>query len=315
MLPHHSSAGEAVWNIRKLMFEDNLCYPKGGASTIPITILEGAKRHGTEICFNAQVKKICVENNHVSGVLMENGETITTRNIISNTSLYDTVFSMTGREHFSMDYTRKIQQVKESWASVQTKIALGKRLVDAGCVVAGMPLKMDEGFSSKIPYDVQKCLENGEVGKYFMVYAPVPTNFDPSLAPEGCQIITAVTVAPTLNIHLKDKPSAWIDGIMSTLYSVIPGLKENILFYDSWPVQKIANWTGKSRGTAIATAQTPDQAGANRPGHRTPVRGLYVAGDSGGDARGVGTELACQSGMNCGDLVARDMHQIPTAQP
>ena len=30
-------------------------------------------------------------------------------------------------------------------------------------------------------------------------------------------------------------------------------------------------------------------------------------GDCGGHARGVGTELACQSGMECGDLVAREI--------
>jgi len=45
--------------------------------------------------------------------------------------------------------------------------------------------------------------------------------------------------------------------------------------------------------------------GVRRPSQRTPVRGLYLAGDGAG-ARGVGTELACQSGMDCGDLVAQD---------
>ena len=99
---------------------------------------------------------------------------------------------------------------------------------------------------------------------------------------------------------------------MNTLYAALPGLKENILFFDSWSVDKIANWTGKSSGSAIATAQAPFQAGRLRPDHRTPVRGLYMAGDSGGANRGVGTELACQSGMNCGDLVAMDMIHVST---
>ncbi|MBW2182018.1 MAG: NAD(P)/FAD-dependent oxidoreductase [Deltaproteobacteria bacterium] len=305
MPTQQSSAGEAVWNIRKLMFEENLCYPKGGAAAVPNTILEGAKRHSAQVWLNATVKKIQVENNHISGVLMENGEMITASTVISTTSLYDTILSLTGREHFPEDYTRKIEQVKGSWAPVQAKIAVRKKLVEAGCIVAGVPLKLDEGFSDKIPRDVQSNLENGEVGNYFMIYAPVPTNFDQSLAPDGCQIITAATVAPTLDIPLKDEPAAWIDAIMNTLYKVIPGLKENILFYDSWSVKNIANWMGKRSGSAIATAQIPS-------GHHTPVRGLYMAGDSGGAARGVGTELACQSGMNCGDLVIRDkVHTSP----
>jgi len=314
MPPQQSSAGDAVWNIRKLMFDDNLCYPKGGAAAIPIAILEGAKRHGAHVQFNAHVKRILVENNHVSGVLMENGETITASTVISTTSLYDTIFSLTGREHFPEDYLKKAEHVKGSWAPVQTKIAVRKKLVEAGCIVAGVPLKLDEGFNTKIPRDVQTHLENGEVGNYFMVYAPVPTNFDQSLAPDGCQIITAATVAPTLDIHLKDEPSAWVDAIMNTLYNAIPGLKENVLFYDSWSVKKNANWTGKSSGSAIATAQAPGQTGVSRPDHPMPVRGLYMAGDSGGAARGVGTELACQSGMNCGDLVALDTGHPPQVQ-
>ena len=68
----------------------------------------------------------------------------------------------------------------------------------------------------------------------------------------------------------------------------------------------IAQWIGKSNGGAVTTGQTTDQVRANRPPHKTPVSGLYIAGDCGGTARGVGTELACQSGMDCGDLVAND---------
>ena len=33
---------------------------------------------------------------------------------------------------------------------------------------------------------------------------------------------------------------------------------------------------------------------------------LYLAGDCAGPARGVGTELVCQSGIDCADLIARD---------
>ena len=46
---------------------------------------------------------------------------------------------------------------------------------------------------------------------------------------------------------------------------------------------------------------------AAREYHRTPVRGLYIAGDCGGHARGVGTELACQSGMDCADMLTSDL--------
>ena len=65
--------------------------------------------------------------------------------------------------------------------------------------------------------------------------------------------------------------------------------------------------TDRRGGGAISTAQTIDQVGRNRHGHHTPIRGLYMAGDCAGPTRGVGTELACQSGMDGADTVVRDM--------
>ncbi len=93
--------------------------------------------------------------------------------------------------------------------------------------------------------------------------------------------------------------------MLTALYDLIPNAKENVLFEDTFSVEEIAGWIGKTTGAAITTGQTPDQVGKNRPGHRTPIKGLYICGDAAG-ARGVGTELACQSGMDCADLIESD---------
>jgi prolycopene isomerase len=302
--PWQVSAGEAIWNIRKFFREPSLYSPKGGAVAIPKTILNGAVSHGAQVRLNERVKRFSVSDGRVKGVIMENGELITAHAVISTTSLKDTVFSLAGKEHFPPAYVKKIKMVKGSWAPVQAKIAVRKKLVDAGSIIGGVPLKYEGGLSDEIPRDYFANLEDGKVGEMINIYAPIPTNFDPGLAPKGCQIITAAAAAPTLDIMLKDEPSVWIEGMMNALYQIIPGLKENIIFCDTWSVKNIASWMGKFSGSAITTAQTIDQVGVNRPDHRTPVRGLYIAGDCGGRARGVGTELACQSGMDCGDLVA-----------
>jgi prolycopene isomerase len=152
-------------------------------------------------------------------------------------------------------------------------------------------------------------LENGIQGDTIPIYAPVPTNYDPGLAPEGCQIITAAAVAPTLDVPLADNEQVWINGLMDAMHRMVPDLKENTLFADTWTVADLAEWLGKSNGSVITTGQTIDQVGSCRPAHRTPVDGLYIAGDCAGPARGVGTELACRSGMDCGDLVAADLER------
>ena len=39
----------------------------------------------------------------------------------------------------------------------------------------------------------------------------------------------------------------------------------------------------------------------------TPIPGLYVPGDC-ARARGIGTEPACQSGIDCADTIVRALH-------
>jgi hypothetical protein len=53
--------------------------------------------------------------------------------------------------------------------------------------------------------------------------------------------------------------------------------------------------------------------GAHRPSVATPVRGLYLAGDSAG-GRGIGTELVADSAMECAERILTDLGRpIPTA--
>lgn len=302
--PWEASAGESIWNLQKLSLEYNLGYPKGGASEIPKTFLKGAQDHGAKVRMKAGVQKIEVENGQVKSVVLEDGQRITTRAVISTTTIQDTVQNLTGEEYFNDDYVKMVKGIKPSWTAVQAKIGLKKKLVKAGSLVGGTPLFMKEKFTEELPRKVIKQLEEGEMIDMIPIYTPIPSNYDPSLAPEGCQLVTAVAVAPTLDIELKDSSSVWIDGLMNSLREMIPELDENIIFCDTWSVQTLAKWIGKSNGSAITTAQTPNQVRHMRPPHETPVKGLYIAGDCGGPARGVGTELACQSGMDCGDLVA-----------
>jgi prolycopene isomerase len=305
--PWEASAGESIWNLQKLIKEANLGYPKGGAVAIPQTFLQGAQQHGAQLRLKSPVRKINVENGEVHSVTLRNGQTITTKCVISTTSVQDTIDKLVGKSLFPAAYLERMKTIKPSWTAVQAKIALDKKLVRAGSLVGGTPLKLDRKFSDQFLRDSIGSLEEGRFSGLVPIYAPVPSNYDPELAPPGCQIITAVAVAPTLDIKLQDGDQVWIDGMMDSLRQLIPNLQKHILFCDTWSVKTLAKWIGKSNGSAITTSQTPAQVGLNRPSHRTPVKGLYLAGDCAGHARGVGTELACQSGMDCADMVTSDL--------
>lgn len=302
-----ASAGESIWNMQKMAKEVNLGYPKGGCVAIPRTFLEGAEKHGATLKTKTGVKKVDIEDGKIKGVILENGEKISARAVISTTSLKDTILKLAGEEYFQDPYIEKIKRVHPSLTATQAKIAVRKKLVRAGSLVGGWPTKIDLNMTKDQMKEHYDELLKGKVGEFVSIYTPVPTNYDPELAPEGCQILTVVAAAPTLETKLEDPSEVWIEKMMDAMYQLVPGLKENILFYDTWSVETLAGWIGKSNGSAITTGQTTTQVGPNRPPHETPISGLYVAGDGAGPARGVGTELACQSGMDCADLVKRDI--------
>jgi len=159
------------------------------------------------------------------------------------------------------------------------------------------------------------ALERGEVPPVVPFYCPVPSNFDPELAPPGHQLLTVCAVAPTSDIPLRDDASAWERAMMDTIRRVIPGLDEHTVFVDSFSVAFIEKWIGKEFGPAVSTAQTPDQVGPRRPPVWTPLRGLYLAGCNAG-ARGVGTELAAASAMECVDRILVDLgRDLRAARP
>ncbi|MEW6776790.1 MAG: NAD(P)/FAD-dependent oxidoreductase [Bdellovibrionota bacterium] len=301
-----ASAGESIWNLQHFFRDNNLGYPQGGAVAIPKAFLKGAELHGARVLTRAPVEKILVEDGRARGVRLKDGTEFHAPTVVSTSSMKDTLFRMVGREHLTDAYAERVDSIKGSYIAVQAKIGLRKKVTDVGCVCGGYPLTIGrrEINRTKLLETFQQ-MDSGVLPKFTPIYCPIPSNFDPELAPPDHQILTACAVAPTADVKLQDGEKAWLDSLRTALYEMIPGLKENILFEDTFSVRAIAGWIGKSSGAAVTTAQTPDQVGRQRPGHRTPVRGLYLAGDCAG-GRGVGTELACQSGMDCADLIDRD---------
>jgi len=302
-----ASAGESIWNFQKMAASGlTVRYPRGGAVTIPATFLRGAEKHGAVVRLRAPVEKILVAGRPaaVRGVMLRSGETITSRVVISTSAVTDTILTLAGRHYFPADYLRAVEALVPSMTAFQAKIGLRRPLVRAGSLVGVYPTRREGEITEALMRELYAEAMAGRVGEYVPLYIPVPSNYDPGLAPPGCQLITAVAGAPHLGVPLQDSPRLWRERMMTALEAVIPGLRENTIFCDQWTVRALAAWIGKKSGAAISTAQTTNQSGAGRPGHATPVAGLYLAGDCAGTARGVGTELACQSGMDCADLVA-----------
>lgn len=310
------SAGEALWCFRRMARDNALSYPKGGSIAIPETYVRLAQEKGAQLRTGTGVKRVVVREGRVAGVELSDGTMVPATMVISTSSVRTTVSKLVGPEHFPASYVDRAMKIRGSYIAVQAKIGLKKKLVEAGCIVGGVGENVDLAHvgtgDMKAMFD---HLLRGEVPPIVPFYCPIPTNFDPDLAPPGHQLLTLCAVAPTSDVALKSPPAAWEEAMMRTIRRVVPGLDEHVVFIDTFDVDFIESWIGKEFGPAVSTGQTPDQVGKKRPSVVTPIRGLYLAGCNAG-ARGVGTELAAASAIECVDRVLADLgREISRSEP
>ena len=305
------SAGEALWCFRKMAMDNHLSYPIGGSVAIPRAYCAEAERLGARIEVRRGTARIepASAPGGLARVFTDDGREYHARAVVSTTSLKDLVGRLVGPAAFPAPYAARVQKLKGSYVAVQCKIALPRRRERAGAVVGSVsrdpaldPWALELDDFRRMFRDV----EEGRVPKVIPIYCPIPTNFDPALAPQGAQLLTACAVAPTTDVTWEDDEKRWIDAMLVAMDELVPGYRDEAIFVDTMGVRALQSWIGKLHGPAVSTGQTPSQVGGRRPRVRTPVRRLYVAGDAAG-GRGVGTELAAQSAMECADAILADV--------
>ena len=302
------SAGEAAWCTQKALRSRDAGYPRGGAVAVPRAFIEGARALGARLERNRLVQRICVENGKAVGVETADGRYFSSRAVVSTTSLRDTI-RLAGKANFPPRYNRHVRGLKSSLGAVQAKILLDRPVIKEGILVGIRDTRPSPG-SPLSQEDIHRLWEDtlaGKVPEILSFYCPVPTNFDPRLAPDGYQLLTLTAAAPTCDHKPIDGPEAWIDAMLDALFTLRPEIQPHVVWIDRLGNRFLERWMGKRGGPVISTGQHIGQVGGLRHPNTTPVAGLYVAGDCAG-ARGIGTELACRSGIDCAETLARALH-------
>jgi phytoene dehydrogenase-like protein len=279
-----ASAGEFIWCFSRMFNEASLGYPAGGSGRIPGSFLQASEKLGGSVRFREAAARIHIENGRVTGV-----ETVSGRHdadvVISSAGIVRTL-DLAGRQHFPAEYVTRAEGMSYSNAYVTLKYALDHRVIPYP-VVFHMP--------SLPPDRVFDYVEERRPPDDPYIFMPVPSNLDPSLAPEGRQLVVAGTAAPAgATPELCD---AILDRVHAKVCELFPGLRESIMWQLRSTRVDATALTHHLAGEAIGIGQTPGQAGALRPELATPVSGLWLVGADAG-SRGIGTEMASGSALN-----------------
>lgn len=292
-----ASAGEFVRCTSSLVKHLSTGYPKGGCISVPQAYANGISKFKGDVKTGISAKRIIVEGQRVRGVELADGEFVSSKTVISNAGIRETVNNLVGRSHFDGNYLKKVDRLKYSMSAFALKVALKKPITD---------LKLVFSFSSEDPEQRYRSILKGDVPDEVDLFIPVPSNYDPSLAPKGRQLVIAGTWM-TQEVFDKNR-ERWIENSMRSLEKVFPMLQDNLMWWDVTTPRDIELLAGKE-ASVIGVGQKVGQTGANRPSPILPIEGLYmVGGDAGG--WGIGTELAAESAIQCSDVVLKKHRKV-----
>jgi len=301
--PWEVAAGESIRCLRQLLADYSLSYVEGGMDALTTSLLGCVTRAGGDVVVSARAAEVRRAGDAWK-VTTVDGASYEASAVACNVAPPD-LLALVDARSLPPQYVDTLRAVRASGAAHQLKLALRRPLVAEGCIIAGVSMqgRTLKDLSIELMRQTVECIDVGRVSDPLAVYAPVPTNYDPSLAPEGGQIIVASIYGPT-RPDPADSADIWKERAIAAMASIIPGLLDEIEFIEFVPIAGIGRWMGKSSCGAICNAQVPGQVGRDRLSVATPLEGLFLCGDGAG-GRGIGTELAASSGMEAAAGILR----------
>ena len=276
-----ASTTEFIRCFRHVVGSRSSAYPKGGCISIPKAYISAIEKREGKCLLNAKAAEVIVDKGKAVGVRLEKGTQFHAPVIISNADIKSTVSELVGEKWFPGDYVRKINNLVYAYNGISLKVALREKVTDDQLM---MYLPYDFERSAKVEAEKMRGILPDKVRG--MITSP--TNYDPSLAPEGKQLIFFITACPPNQEWAK-----WEKVMLDSFYTVYPQARNKRLWHCLDTPDLVKAFAGEE-GNIIGVAQRADQIHEKRPSVVSPLKGLYFSSAEAG-GHGIGAELAADS--------------------
>lgn len=267
-------------------------YCRGSFQTYADQLATAVANQGGEVLLNASVRRICIEQGKVSGIMLENGQLIRAEVVVSNIDIRQTAELLVGREHLPQDCCENLAKLTPSLS------------IFANYIATDLPLNEHTHSHESFFYDSfdhETAYALTKMGQSNWFSATLPCFSDPSLAPKGQHILLLTTLCPfQIGLSWRQAKQEFQQRLLEKAERHFPGLNEHLLLVEAGSPRTLERYTLNQQGAAYGFAPSPEQIGPNRPGVRGALPGLYHAGHwtrPGGGIAGVSVsaQLAAQA--------------------
>ncbi len=289
-------------------------FVRGGMGGVSAAMAASARAHGVEIRISAAVQRILVTDGAATGVVLESGEEIAARAVVSNADPKRTFLGLMERSDLPADFARGIENLRCNGNSGKINLALSEPPDFTALPGDGPHLRGGIQIAGADPDHLERAFDDFKAGRpsrapYLEV--TVPSTVDDTLAPPGRHV---------MSISIKFVPYRLAEGdwasrreelgdlAVETLAAYAPNMRRAVLHRQVLTPLDLEEIYGLTGGNICHGDMAPDQLFAMRPllgwaRYRTPLRGLFLCGS--GTHPGGGVMGAC--GRNAANEVLRDL--------
>ena len=260
--------------------------PAGGMGTVSEALAQAARERGAVIRTGTPIKRVIVENGRAAGVETESGEAFASWTVVSNADPRTTIMSLAGARHLETGFVRRVHNIRMRGNAAKLHLAL-----DGLPSIAGLEKK---NFGERLliapdPNYVERAFNPAKYGEYSP--APVleitfPTFRDPSLAPTGKHVLSAVVQYAPWKLRAgwsSETRDGFRDAAIDAIAGYAPDLRERITASELLTPVDIETEFRMTGGHWHHGELTLDQFLFVRPvvgfaQYRMPLEGLWLCG-------------------------------------
>ncbi len=294
-------------------------FARGGMGSVSKSIAGALQAAGGEIRTGSGVERILTKANRTTGVVLENGEEIRAKLVVSNLDVKRTFLKLVEERDLPGDFVKSVRNFKIRGSSGKVNIALDglprfPALPDDSPCYRG-----DLHFTDSIER-MERAYDDWKAGHFSadpFLDMLIPTQLDPTMAPPGKHFMTCFVQYCPPRIEGRDWTDADRDAfgkaVIGQIADYSPNFEDLILHAEVRTPRELEAEVGLTEGNIFQGELTFDQLLFNRPvpgyaKYRAPIRGLYMCGSSthpGGGVMGA-------PGRNAAAEILRDLARPAT---
>src|ERR1700730_2252994 len=269
-------------------------FPRGGLGSLTRVLAGAARNAGAEIRPQAEVRHIRIKNDAVTAVVLADGEEILTEAVVSGVDPKRTFFHLFDPSQLDPTFALRIRNVRAAGPVAKVNLALNDLPYFPALAGTVGPDGFRQALSGRIHIGpeidyLERAFDASKYGEFSAapyLDVTIPTLLDPSLAPEGKQVLSAcVQFAP-----FKLKEGNWStrrkqlsDTVVKTLSAYAPSLPNLIESMQVITPQDLETTYGFTGGHIFHGELALDQFFTMRPvldwaRYKTPIRNLFLCG-------------------------------------